>query len=217
MTQTRGESDGFPMAVLVEGGLALAAGFLAWLLNVPLREQFPTQGPPLARAAARGVLVALPMLALFWVLVRSARPSMRQLRQQVEWLVREMFPSGSVAQFALIALLAGVGEELLFRGVVQTKLGEWTSPAVGLVGASLLFGAAHALSKLYFFLATAIGLYLGWFAQHFGELVTPIVAHALYDFLALVYLSRNSRGRNRRKSDQRGDGDHHDLHESFER
>jgi membrane protease YdiL (CAAX protease family) len=196
MAQTRDESDGFPMAVLVEGGLALAAGFLAWLLNVSLRQQFPASGRPLAMAVARGVLVALPMLALFWILVRSDRPALRQLRQQVEWLVREMFPSGSIGQFGLVALLAGVGEELLFRGVVQTKLVEWTSPAVGLVFASLLFGAAHALSNLYFFLATAIGLYLGWFAQHYGELVTPIVAHALYDFLALVYLSRISQRRN---------------------
>ena len=112
-----------------------------------------------------------------------------------------MFPSGSAAQFALIALLAGVGEELLFRGVIQSKLSQWTSPAAGLILASLLFGAAHALSRLYFLLATVIGLYLGWFAQYFGELVTPIVAHSLYDFLALVYLSKTSQRRGRRKSD----------------
>lgn len=195
MAQTRQQSDGFPMAVLVEGGLALAAAILAWLLSVPLRQQFPPPGQPLATAMLRGILATLPMLALFWTLVHSERPTMRHLRQQVEWLVREMFPSGSVAQFALVALLAGVGEELLFRGVIQTKLSEWTSPAMGLVLASLLFGAAHALSKLYFVLATLIGLYLGWFVQSYGELVTPIVAHALYDFLALVYLSKIGRRR----------------------
>ncbi len=206
------------MAVLVEGGLALVAALLAWLLGVRLRDQFPSASQPLAVAAARGVVVALPMLSLFWILVRSQRPTLRHLRQQVEWLVREMFPAGSAAQFGLVALLAGVGEELLFRGVVQTKLSEWTTPAAGLILASLLFGAAHALSKLYFVLATVIGLYLGWFAQHYGELVTPIVAHALYDFLALVYLSRAGKRRGQRKPDKDGDdNDRQDPHESFER
>jgi membrane protease YdiL (CAAX protease family) len=197
MAQTRHQSDGFPMAVLVEGGLALVAALLAWLLSVPLREQFPLSGQPLAAAAARGIVVTLPMFALFWLLVHSKRPTLRHLRQQVEWLVHEMFPSGSIAQFGFVALLAGVGEELLFRGVIQMKLSEWMSPPAGLVIASLLFGAVHALSKLYLVLATAIGLYLGWFAQQYGELVTPIVAHALYDFLALVYLSRSVRRHSR--------------------
>lgn len=199
MEPPRQQSDGFPMAVVVEGGLALAAAFLAWLLGVRLRDQFPAWGWSLGAAGGRGVLAALPMLVLFWVLVHSQRPAMKELREQVEWLIREMFPAGSLLQFGFVALLAGVGEELLFRGVVQWKLGEWFSPAIGLVLASLLFGAAHALSKLYFILATVIGLYLGWFAMYFGEIVTPIVAHALYDFLALVYLSRAGKWRDRKK------------------
>jgi uncharacterized protein len=204
------------MAVVVEGGLALAAAFLAWLLGVRLRDQFPSAAATWAAAIARGILAALPMLVLFWVLVHSKRAAMRQLRQQVEWLVREMFPAGSALQFGFVALLAGVGEELLFRGVLQAKIVEWTSPAAGLIIASLLFGAAHALSRLYFFLATVIGLYLGWFALLFGELVTPIVAHALYDFLALVYLSRTGKRRKPWKPDKEGD-DRPDQHESFER
>jgi hypothetical protein len=88
MAQTRQQSDGFPMAVLVEGGLALTAAILAWLLSVPLREQFPTSGQPLAAAVARGVLATLPMLVVFWILIHSERPTLRHLRQQVEWLVR---------------------------------------------------------------------------------------------------------------------------------
>lgn len=216
MTQTRDESDGFPMAVMVEGGLALTAAILAWLLGVRLRDQFPAWGAPLAAATARGVLAAVPMLVLFWILIRSNHPALTHLRDQVEWLVREMFPAGSAAQFGLVALLAGVGEELLFRGVIQAKVAEWTTPATGLVVASLLFGAAHALSRLYFVLATVIGFYLGWFALYFGELVTPIVAHSLYDFVALVYLSRTGK-RGRRKHDKDGDEDRQNLHESFER
>ncbi|HEY2761421.1 MAG TPA: hypothetical protein VGI75_11780, partial [Pirellulales bacterium] len=106
-------TNGFAMAVMVEGGLALVAVLFAWLFSVSLRDQFPPAGEALAIAAARGLAATLPMLMVFWLLVNSRRPVLRQLRDQVDWLIREMFPTGSIPQFAMVALLAGVGEELL--------------------------------------------------------------------------------------------------------
>ena len=178
------------MAVLVEGSLALVAVLLAWLFGVELRQQFPTDGEAVVAAVGRGMLATFPMLAGFWWLVRSSRDELVRLRQQVEWVIGELFPTSGLAQFALVALLAGVGEELLFRGVVQTLVGRWTNPIVGLAIASLLFGVAHALSRLYVLLATLIGAYLGWLTLYYNDLIAPIVAHALYDFLALAYLAK---------------------------
>jgi len=178
------------MAVVVEGAIALVAVGLAWLFNVPLREQIPLYGTPLIEAVARGLIATAPMLVVFWWLVRSDQPALRQLRDQVDRLIGEMFPAASIAQLALVAALAGVGEELLFRGVLQTILGWWTSPLVGLGIASVLFGLAHALSKIYFMLATVIGLFLGWLAWYFNDLAAPITAHGVYDFVALMYLTK---------------------------
>jgi membrane protease YdiL (CAAX protease family) len=183
-------SDGFAMAVVVEGGIAVAALAVAWLFGVSLRDMFPELGAPLIGAIARGLLATLPMLAIFWLLVNSNWPMMRQLREQVQWLIDEMFPSRSIAQFAMVAILAGVGEELLFRGALQSILGSWTSPVIGLTITSLLFGLAHALSKLYFLFAVAVGAFLGWMTLKYNDLVAPMVAHGVYDFLALAYLSR---------------------------
>jgi hypothetical protein len=183
-------SDGFAIAVVVEGGLALIALGLAWLFHVTLRDMFPPVGPPLMNAIMRGLLATLPMLAVFLLLVNSNWPMMRQLREQVQWLIDEMFPSRSIGQFAMVAVLAGVGEELLFRGTMQSILGSWTTPVIGLVITSLLFGLAHALSKLYFLFAVAVGAFLGWMTLKYNDLVAPMVAHGVYDFLALVYLSR---------------------------
>ena len=95
------------------------------------------------------------------------------------------------ASIVVLALLSSAGEELLFRGVLQTLIGRWTTPIVGLVVASFLFGLAHALSKVYFLLATVIGFFLGWMAWYYHDLAAPIVAHAMYDFVALMYLSRS--------------------------
>jgi membrane protease YdiL (CAAX protease family) len=183
-------TSGVRWAVLFEGGLALVAVLVAWLLGVPLASQFPSDFHAIFTATGRGALAALPLLAGFWWVVHSRRRALRRLRLWMQWLVDEMFARAGIAQLALVAALAGVGEELLFRGVLQWLVGHWTTPLVGLAVASLVFGAFHALSKLYFLLATLIGVYFGWLLVEYGDLVTPMVAHGLYDFLALAYLAR---------------------------
>jgi membrane protease YdiL (CAAX protease family) len=52
----------------------------------------------------------------------------------------------------------------------------------------VLFGLLHPITPTYAVLAALMGAYLGgvWLAS--GNLLVPIVAHALYDFIALAYL-----------------------------
>ena len=44
-----------------------------------------------------------------------------------------------------------------------------------------------------FLLAALIGVYFGWLLIESGNLFVPVVAHAAYDFAALVYLLRRGR------------------------
>jgi membrane protease YdiL (CAAX protease family) len=181
---------GFRLAVVVEGGLGIVAILLAWMFGIELREQLPTTWPEAGRAVVWGVIATVPLLLGFWWLVRAPTPALRRLRQSVVRMLREVFPQASLPQLALISVLAGVGEELLFRGVLQTLVQQWSTPMVGLAVASLVFGAIHAMSRLYFVLATAVGAYLGGLLLKFDDLTVPIVVHGLYDFVALVYLTR---------------------------
>nr|WP_239056945.1 CPBP family intramembrane glutamic endopeptidase [Wenzhouxiangella limi] len=87
----------------------------------------------------------------------------------------------------MVALLAGVGEELLFRGVIQGGLDGVIGPWPALALASLLFGAMHALSRAYFVLATVMGLYMGLVYLWTGNLLIPILIHFLYDWVVLRY------------------------------
>jgi membrane protease YdiL (CAAX protease family) len=92
---------------------------------------------------------------------------------------------------AVISALAGLGEEMLFRGVVQTLIERASgSPWLAVAAASVLFGLAHPITRTYAVLAALIGVYLGWLFLANGNLLVPIVAHAAYDFVALVYLLR---------------------------
>jgi membrane protease YdiL (CAAX protease family) len=181
---------GFRLAVVVEGGLGLAAVGLARLFGVSLREQFATTPAGLVAGALLGVAATLPMLAAFWWMLNARWSTLVELRRMVAQMLRELFPQASVMELAIVALLAGVCEELLFRGALQNLVGQRTTPLVGLIIASLVFGALHAVSRLYFVLATLVGAYLGWLLLRFDDLTVPIVAHGLYDFVALVYLTR---------------------------
>jgi len=64
---------------------------------------------------------------------------------------------------------------------------------LGLVFASALFGLAHAITSTYAILAGLIGAYLGWLWLATDNLLTPTVAHAAYDLVALWYLLRAAR------------------------
>ncbi len=99
---------------------------------------------------------------------------------------------GNSSQWAIIAvsLLAGFGEELLFRGVIQAGLEQLTGTATGLVLASLIFGLLHAITPAYFILATIMGLYLGLLYQLTGNLLIPCLVHALYDWAAITWYLR---------------------------
>jgi membrane protease YdiL (CAAX protease family) len=88
----------------------------------------------------------------------------------------------------LIALLAGVGEELFFRGLLQPGLAGWTGAWTALILTSALFGVLHWITPAYAALAGLVGLYLGAFMAVSGNLLVPILVHALYDFFALRYL-----------------------------
>jgi len=60
------------------------------------------------------------------------------------------------------------------------------------LASNLIFGMTHAVTPLYALLAAAVGVYLGLALDYGGDrnLLTPIIIHGLYDFLAFVALMR---------------------------
>jgi membrane protease YdiL (CAAX protease family) len=79
---------------------------------------------------------------------------------------------------------------MLFRGVLQGALQHALGLAAGLLLASALFGLLHFITLTYAVFATVLGAYLGWLWMVTDNLLVPTVAHAAYDFAALLYLLR---------------------------
>jgi membrane protease YdiL (CAAX protease family) len=174
------------IAVLFEGGTAVLALTLGWLFAQPPTRYVHWS----AGALAWGCLGSLPLLVVMLLVTHFPLGPLARLNQVVRDVIVPLFKSCSRLDFFTISLLAGVGEELLFRGVIQARLADWLSPAAGLVLASLLFGLAHTITAAYAVMATIFGLYLGGLWLWSGNLLVAITAHAIYDFLALVYLTR---------------------------
>lgn len=142
-----------------------------------------------------GVIASLPLFAgLHWTLHTNS-PPVRRLVQLVQDQLGPLVAGRSPTELALVAGLAGLAEEVLFRGVIQTELASMLPAFLAVVLTSAAFGLAHFLTLSYALLAAMAGLYLGTLYWIQGNLLIPIVAHAVYDLAALMQLARMYRAR----------------------
>ena len=188
------------LATLFEGGLTVLALVLAWLMGVPLLDQFHVT----THAVTLGVVSTVPMLAVFLVTYRFPVGPFRAIKQ---FLLDALGPALSRCHWydlVWVAALAGFSEELLFRGVFQHWSGQlwngWFGWCFGLVTTNILFGLAHAITPLYAVLAGLLGAYLGvlYTVEGTGNLIAPIICHSLYDLIAFFIVRQSVLSRNPR-------------------
>lgn len=174
------------LSTVVEGGLGLLAAGLIWLAGIEPKVELD------AHATVLGIAACVPMLGVFFVLIRWPVGPLRSLQAFTDEVVRPLFRSCTPADLAWISLLAGVGEELLFRGFVQPFLAQYLETWLALSLAAVLFGLLHPISWIYVIFAALFGVYLGGLLLVTDNLLVPIVCHGLYDFTALWWLVRRS-------------------------
>jgi membrane protease YdiL (CAAX protease family) len=173
-------------AVFFEFGLAPISLFFGWLFG----------HPPLARfawsldAVLWGVVATMPLVFLFLAMLRWPVGPLARVKRFCDLEVVPLLEESTWSEIGLISVAAGVGEEMLFRGVFQELFTSWFGVLCGLGLASLLFGAMHPISVPYMVLATFLGVYLATVLIVGDNLLTVMVTHALYDFAALGYLLR---------------------------
>jgi membrane protease YdiL (CAAX protease family) len=181
------------VAIVFEGSIVVAAYFLGELV----------ERPPLAMIhwtvgdALWGVAAAVPMLAALVIAMRLPMAAIERLREFCRDFLAPLFSGASWTQLLILCILAGMGEEMLFRGVIQQGLADAIGGREGIVTgvaiASITFGLAHAATRAYAIVAGLVGLYLGGVLLLSGNLLVSVVAHALYDVGAFVYLFRVDR------------------------
>jgi membrane protease YdiL (CAAX protease family) len=163
------------------------AAELTWTDAFGLRNQA-------GKAALTGLGVALTYLpiayGLQWVSAQAMQWFGKEPTAQdsVNLLLTDGSPvvRGTIALFAIG--LAPVVEEVLFRGVLFATicgLG-WRKSAY--LGTALLFGLIHGNTAAFLPL-TLFGLVLAWLYERTGNLLAPVVAHAVFNLAPFVLLA----------------------------
>ena len=180
--------DFFKSACYFEAALILVAIALGWVADInPFANIFFSES-----ALAYGILGTIPLFLMFLGLEQIQGKSVVNIRKLLLNTLGPGLHRYHWTDLFILAAIAGVSEELLFRGVIQPWIERSWGIAAGLIVSNIVFGMVHAVTPLYALLAALVGIYLGLSMDYGGDrnLLTPIIVHSCYDFLAFVALMR---------------------------
>jgi len=179
----------FRTACVFEVSLIVVALLLGWLADIDPFALLYFSEP----ALAIGIVGTVPLMLLFLAMEYLPQKSLLDIK---DLLLRTLAPSLHQRHWTdllLLATIAGVSEELLFRGVIQPWITASWGFTAGLTISNIIFGLVHAVTPLYAVLVTVVGIYLS-VSMDMGNgdsnLLIPIVIHSLYDFFAFIMLIR---------------------------
>ena len=168
------------MAVVFYAAMsALAVGLGMWRGH--LEHWFASERPLLDLGL--GLSTGLLLVGLTRVSMRHA--GMRALSESFGQMLKELRLRDAV----VCAIASGIGEEALFRGVIQ--------PEVGVLWASLIFAVIHTGPERKYLwwtlFALGAGYLFGLLASQTGNLIAPMVAHFVVNALNLNQLAHQGR------------------------
>jgi membrane protease YdiL (CAAX protease family) len=150
-------------------------------------------------------LMILGSIGMFWIVVEAAimhRPLLqngKQLapdptQQHTLHTLTQLAPSNGleVAAWILLCIIAGIAEEMIFRGYLQRQFTAWLRGATvaGVALSSLLFGAAHGYQGVRNMVLLAVfGILFSVLSLLRRNLRAGIFAHSWHDLIAGLMLA----------------------------
>lgn len=183
-------ADFLNLAGICEGSLFAIAFIAGWFLDVrPVGQMYWDWW-----SFVVGLIATLPMLLLFGALYWIDIAPLRRIRKMLAEMISPLLSRCRWFDLLLLASIAGVCEEVLFRGFLQSWLGRWDL-TMAIVVTSIVFGLMHCVTPTYAIVATLIGGYMSgiMFLVDEPNLLVPITAHAVYDFIGFLILAAEHR------------------------
>lgn len=168
--------------LLVEGGIALVALFLAFVLDLDVWQHFTWSRSDFGW----GCLAAAPPLLAVWLMNLFPIGPLRKVREITDQVLRPLLRPCRWPDFILMSALAGFCEELLFRGWFQPYLDLYLPSWATILVVAAVFGLMHPITVAYVVIAFLISVYLSWLLIWSDNLLVPMVTHGVYDLVALV-------------------------------
>lgn len=150
--------------------------------------------------ASVGVLIAIPFIN--WLAAVNANlhlPTalqgvedwMRKMEEQTMELEKLMLDMHNISQLLfmlfLMAFIPALGEEMIFRGIIQKIFKSWTRNAhVAILLTAIIFSAMH-MQFLGFFPRLILGIFLGYLLEWTGSLWIPICVHFVNNGTAVIF------------------------------
>lgn len=174
------------LGVVFELLLGVLGLFICWYLAIPILSSINMLSVLFALAM---VLLLLAFQVPLYFLLRTFPRLFRGSRQFVKEVLEPFCGQLSYTQALLVSLGAGIGEELFFRAALL--------PWLGILISSALFAVVHfgmAAHRYPLFICCYFLISLGFSFQYLltGDIFSVILAHALYDFLAIVRCKRSA-------------------------
>lgn len=176
----------FKTACYFESSLILVAIALGWIADINPFAYLDFN----ERVVFNGILGTLPLCIIFLALNQTQSDALQKIRRVLHDTLGPSLAKHHWTDLFVLAAIAGISEEILFRGVIQPWLENSWGMIAGLLISSLIFGLIHAVTLLYFIMATAVSVYLGMYLDYDNtrNLLTPIIIHGLYDFFAFMVI-----------------------------
>ncbi|MBC8083471.1 MAG: CPBP family intramembrane metalloprotease, partial [Hymenobacter sp.] len=213
--QPNAYANGWGVSMLTQG-VFLFVGFGGAALALPLlsgsswADYFAPRRPVPAGwllLAAGIILFSVPFMsglvewnaaAHFPGFLQSLEESARELEDRAQVLTKFLTQFTSFSRFVVglvvIAVVPAISEELVFRGVVQRNLVQWSgSRHVGVWLAAAIFSAIH-FQFFGFVPRFVLGLVLGYLYEWSGNILVPMVAHFTQNGFQVVLLYLQQRG-----------------------
>jgi membrane protease YdiL (CAAX protease family) len=113
--------------------------------------------------------------------------AVRLMEQSQLELIRNVLESnmGLISNLAMLALVPGICEEILFRGYAQRQFERAAGPAGGILLAGILFGVYH-LRPSQLLPLTVLGLYMAYLVWRTGSILSAMAVHVMHNGLAVV-------------------------------
>lgn len=168
--------------LVVEGGIALVAVFLAYVLDFDIRQHFTWSWADFGW----GCVAAVPPLLAVWMMNLFPIGPLRRVREITDQVLRPLLRPCRWPDFVIMSALAGFCEELLFRGWLQPYLDLYLPSWATILVVGAVFGLMHPITVAYVVIAFGISIYLSWLLVWSDNLLVPMVTHGVYDLIALI-------------------------------
>lgn len=133
--------------------------------------------------------------------------SSRQAQAAYDNIIKQLMGVKSVSQvvivFTMVAILPAIGEELLFRGVLQRNLYEWSKKSwFAILLSGLIFGLMH-FEFYNFFALCFMGFVLGWIYDVTKNIWLTIFLHFINNAVSFLTMYFTQQGIAKIKPEQK--------------